>query len=1179
MVFMNKMLPSLLFRILILLVLASCNESGHKIDPAYPAFDKIVINGRIVSKDKIAEPKKIPAGKPMIYKAKKPVVVEDRIHEMKGGEPTKIFPKPPVVCAPGQGGFEIPISVKSGGMKFFSGPPEVSLTQYPSSKEFNPHGFAIFGTIQGLKSNQVRSLLQDRDGNLWFSNEEGVTRYDGKYLTHFGLTNGVYKNNIILCMLQDRSGCLWFGTFGGGALRFDGKSLTQYTVQEGLSNNIVNCILQDKDDNFWMATSGGGVSKFDGKNFTHYTEKQGLIGNEVRTLYQDHIGNIWMGTFGKGVSLFNGKEFRNFSSTEGFPATHLATIFQDRDNNIWFGTFKQGIIKYDGTNFFHYHDVEGISKATVLSIIQDEKGVLWLGTSGDGLFIYDGSTFTNYTSKDGLSSDFIRSSLIGSHGNLWFGTRDGGLIRYNKKLFTHYTSNEGLSGNKVLSVLQDKGGNLWFGCYGSGITRFDGKEFFAYSLKETLLNDFVYSLLEDEKGNIWMGSDGGGLTCFDGTTFIQYTQKEGLCNNSVRCIIQDHHKQIWVGTYGGGISKFDGKNFVNYTTNEGLSSNKILTIREDREGILWIGTDGGGVTRFDGTNFTHFTSKEGLENFAVSSILQDSRGDHWIGSLGGGLARLRGNELTMFSKKNGLSSNSISSLLEDRKGNIWAGSATGPIVINIKNSGNSSEIREQFDFNNFTYEDGFLGIGCNLNAILEDNSGTIWIGATNRLSALDPSEVSPDAVIPIVRITDIQLFNETIPWLKLNAKKDTSFVLGNGMKVENFKFDSVSKWYYLPENLRLAYNNNFLTFSFIGISKSHTQKIRYQYLLEGLDLNWSALSNHTEISYGNLKPGNYSFRVKAVNSQGIWSEEGQYSFSIAYPWWSTKWFYALLFLVSAAILFGYIKLRELKHDLQKQQLNKIIEEQTHELMEKNIELEEKNHELQVTNSEKDRMFSIIAHDVRGPLSSFHSLIEAIAENANSFSSDEIKEMMQKMEISSSNLFELVENLLEWARIQRGLIPLHPEIKILNVLVNNALVSSIQAAHLKSVTIECKIPEGLEVMADIYAIESVLRNLISNAVKFTPKGGSITIEAKKADNGSVKICITDTGIGMDKKMTEDLFRIDVNNNRLGTEGEKSIGLGLLICKDFIEKQGGKIWVESTPGQGSTFCFTLKAGNRK
>lgn len=1173
---MNKMLQSHLHLLILLLFLVSCYKSGNKNDPAHPAIDNIIINGQIISRENTAEPKIIPAGKPLIVKAGKPVVVLDRIHERKGSVPIKIVPGPPRIGVPGQDGFSLPKTFNAGGLIFLSGSPEIVLTQYPSSKEYNPHGFATFGTIQGLKSNQVRTLLQDKEGNLWFSNEEGVTRYDGKYLTHYSLTNGKYKNNIILCMLQDRSGCLWFGTFGGGAIRFDGKSLIQYTVSEGLSNNIVNCIIQDKDGNFWMGTSGGGISKFDGKTFTHYTEKEGLAGNEIRTICQDHSGNIWVGTFGKGISVFNGKDFRNYAKEEGFPATHLATIFQDKDNCIWFGTYKQGVIKYDGTSFYHYQDIEGISKSTVISIMQDEKGVMWFGTSGDGLFIFDGKTFNNYTTRDGLSSDFIRSSLIGNHGSLWFGTRDGGLIRYNKNLFTHYTNNEGLGGSKVLTVIQDKESNLWFGCYGTGITKFDGKEFSGYSLKETMINDFVYSMLEDEKGNIWIGTDGGGLTCFDGINFVQYTQKEGLCSNSVRCIIKDRNKQIWVGTYGGGVSKFDGRTFVNYTTKEGLSSDKILSMREDKDGTLWFGTDGGGITKLEGKTFTHYTSREGLENFAVSSILQDAKGDHWFGFLGGGIARLKGNELTIFTKKNGLSSNSITSLLEDSKGNIWAGSAVGPNIISREHNISNQDTKEQFDFNNFTYEDGFLGIGCNLGAIFEDKSGIIWIGATNRLSALDPSEVASDTMAPIVRITDIQLFNETIPWLKLNEKKDSSILLGNGMKVENYSFESVSKWYYLPENLKLAYNNNFLTFSFIGISKSYNQKIRYQYRLEGLDLNWSALSNRTEISYGNLKPGNYTFRVQALNSKGIWSNEGCYAFSIASPWWSTKWFYSLLALIIISLIFGIIKLRELEHNMQKKQLQKIIEEQTHALKEKNIELEEKNSELQITNSEKDRMFSIIAHDVRGPLSSFHSLTEAIAENAESFSPSEIKEIMQKMEVSSSNLFELVENLLEWARIQRGLVLLNPKLYKLNELVDSALSTVIQPANLKSVKILTNIKDGLNVKSDRYAVESILRNLISNAVKFTPRGGSITIEAIQSDMEYVQICITDTGIGMDKNMMDDLFRIDVNNNRQGTDGEKSIGLGLLICKDFVEMQGGKIWVESTPGKGSTFCFTVRAG---
>jgi ligand-binding sensor domain-containing protein len=1167
-----------LILIMMLILFVACSREQKQNDNIRLISESKKIVGDVVPENQINKPIVIPAGNAKIVRAQKPVIVQLRSLNKASALPKEFKAGPPQVCTPGQNGFSNPVRIPSAGETFLSGTPEVVVAQFPGSKDYNPHGFYSFGTIQGLKSNQMRSMLQDRNGNLWFNNEDGVTRYDGKYLSHFVISNGANKNAIILCMLEDKSGTLWFGTFGGGVLRFDGERFTQFTEKDGLSNNIVNSIIQDQSGNYWIATSGGGVSKFDGSGFTHYTTKEGLASNQIRSIFQDQSGKIWFGTFGKGVSVFDGTSFLNFSEKEGFPATHLASIIQDKAGNIWFGTYNQGIIRYDGHFFCQYTEKQGLSNNTILCMLQDADGIFWLGTSGSGISSFDGKTFTNYSEEDGLTNNFIRCSLIGRQGNLWFGTRDGGLVRFNKDLFTHYTQNEGLGGNKVLAIKQDKNENFWFGSFGGGITRFNGKEFATYSLKETVLNDYVYAILEGENGTIWFGSDGGGITNFDGKNFVQFTQNEGLCHNAVRCMLKDHHNHIWIGTYGNGISRFDGKNFVNYSEKEGLSSNKVMCMLEDKNDNMWFGTDDGGVTKFDGKNFTHISVKEGLNSNAIASILEDDKGNLWFGSSGGGVTRYDGTSLTVFNKTEGLSNNYITSLLQDKKGNIWMGSRFGPNILSAAHIHNNNEKSPPL-FKNFSYDDGFLGIGCNLGALYEDRNGIIWIGSTNRLSAINPKADIPDTVPPNIRLTNIQLFGENIPWLKISANKDTSFVLGNGVTVENFKFTAISKWYFLPENLNLAHNHNFLTFSFIGISQKQTQKIRYQYQLEGLDNQWSAITDLTEISYGNLKPGHYLFKVKAINSLGIRSDEARYSFSIQYPWWETWWFYSILVLISLLVIFIFIKWREREHEIQKKQLNNKIEEQTYELKEKNFELEGKNTDLQIANSEKDKFFSIIAHDVRGPLSSFLLFTEVMAENLHSYSMEELQVMAESMKKSAETLFELLENLLEWARMQRGLIQYNPERLIIIDVLNNTIDAIIQPAKNKSITLVIDISADMTVLADKNMLASILRNLISNAIKFTPKGGKVTLTAQPIENGLVEIRVMDTGIGIDAPMLKELFKMDAYCNRVGTDGESSAGLGLLLCKDFIEKQGGRIWVESEVGNGSSFYFTLKSGSRR
>jgi serine phosphatase RsbU (regulator of sigma subunit) len=231
-------------------------------------------------------------------------------------------------------------------------------------------------------------------------------------------------------------------------------------------------------------------------------------------------------------------------------------------------------------------------------------------------------------------------------------------------------------------------------------------------------------------------------------------------------------------------------------------------------------------------------------------------------------------------------------------------------------------------FKKYNYDDGFYGIGCNGRSILKDKNGTIWIGANDRLTAFHPSGVEPDTIPPNMQLTSISLFNENIAWVNLAHKKDTSFVLGNGVSVGDFEFDGISKWYGLPDNLSLAYNNNYLTFNFIGITMMQPKKVKYQYKLEGIDENWSALTERTEAPYGNLPHGNYTFKVKAMNSEGYWSKEFHYNFTIRPPWWKTWWAYSIYALTAMGSFVFYIRWRERALKARQKELEIKVDEAT-----------------------------------------------------------------------------------------------------------------------------------------------------------------------------------------------------------------------------------------------------------
>jgi signal transduction histidine kinase len=333
--------------------------------------------------------------------------------------------------------------------------------------------------------------------------------------------------------------------------------------------------------------------------------------------------------------------------------------------------------------------------------------------------------------------------------------------------------------------------------------------------------------------------------------------------------------------------------------------------------------------------------------------------------------------------------------------------------------------------------------------------------------------------------------------------------------------------------------------------------------------------------------------VRAIDRDGISSDEVSYPFIIRPPWYKTIAFRILLVTAIIVLILSYIQYRLRKLQRDKEILQQKVDEQTseitrnnliltrqkNEILEKNIAIEKTNEELLKINSEKDKFFSIIAHDLRGPFSGLMMLTEEMTAQINELDKEEIKEMLKAMQTSSTNLFRLLENLLNWARMKRGKIPFEPDNYSLNQVVNESLSLMMDQALAKKIEIELRIPSDIFVFADKNMLQTIIRNLVSNAIKFTHTSGRVFLSADRYETGLIVISVKDTGIGMSSDLASRIFRIDEKINRSGTEGEISTGLGLLLCKEFVEKHGGAIWVDSVEGKGSEFRFSIQEGRTK
>jgi ligand-binding sensor domain-containing protein/signal transduction histidine kinase len=885
----------------------SCDQQ-HNPTSTFVGPNVINTKGSVISTDTMPSPEVLPLGTQKEVPVGKPAVIPMK-ERTKPASVTVVTAGVPTVAVPGRDSFLLPKVVAATPKVVPAGLPQVVPAQPAYTKDYNPYNFTVFGLLQGLVESQIHTIYQDRAGNIWFGTFNGISKYNGKTFENFTGQQGML-DNFTECIIQDKAGNMWFG-FRGGVSKYDGHTFTNYTVNEGLSNNYITKILEDSQGNMWFTTRERGVSKLDKtkKTFTHFTEKEGLA-NSVLSVMEDRKGTIWFGTQNRGLVKYDGKSLTRYTQKEGLFDNTILGLLEDKAGAVWLATWS-GVTKFDG---HHFHHITSLAYGWASGIVEDKSGDIWFSLLPGGVCRLDktGQFITKFTTDEGLADNEVITLLEDKIGNIWFGTNKGA-VKYSR-MFRTLTQPDGLVSNNVRCVLEDHQRNLWVGTEtGGGVSYLDfAKNTISnFTPKEGLSDGNVISVLEDKAGNVWFGSLYGALVRLSagGKTFTHFTDS-GLF---ITCIFLDKAGTIWYSSRDkGGVFRLDlnTNTRTHYTVRQGLAHDQVIRIFQDKAGNMWFGTFGG-VSRLDkdGKTFTNYTEKEGLNLGIVESIIEDQRGDFWFSTLGDGISRLDVQKHTYmnFTEREGLSNNTVFGMLEDRAGNLWISSRMGLNKL-------SKATLEALDtdltslpavlFKKYTPENGYSGFGEGRYYLMEDQKGLIWIPMMDRLTVFDPKEDRTEADAPMVQLTHVNLFNEPIVW-----KKDSSFVLKNGIRVGDFDFDRLSQNYNIPEGLSLPYNNNFITFDFVGINTHTPKAVRYQYRLEGLDAGWSALTSRSEAAYGSLPSGNYTFKLKAMNGEGRWSNELRYDFRIRPPWWKTWWCYLLYLLLIGGVVYAFIQYR------------------------------------------------------------------------------------------------------------------------------------------------------------------------------------------------------------------------------------------------------------------------------
>lgn len=835
--------------------------------------------------------------------------------------------------------------------------------------------FRSIGLDQGLSQGTIHCIIQDEKGFVWIGTEDGLNRYDGysfKVFRHQHNGKPGLSNSSIMSLLQDSEGIIWVGTeLGLNKLNPKTNKIKTFIAKKDnkktLSGNIITAIYEDSKNRLWIGTKRNGLNLYNKTKqafikFNYSPARDSCIScNSITSIIEDDLGNLWIGTE-NGLNLYNEQDstFKQFKRQPNDPKSlshnKISDLFKGNNGKLWIATYGGGLNCFDyNTKKFNAYKAKPGKKGSLPDnyinvVIQDSQGTLWIGTENAGLCKKAPSRDVfqcyqhNNSIQNSLNGNRVTALMEDQTGVLWIGTYSINTLNLTRQNFHSVkpapNDPQSLTYGLVRSFFKEEN-NLWIGTDGDGINRFDSLGNLRYHYRDnglngTLKGNIVYTIKKGQHGDIYIGTDEGLNKYIRKTnSFIHYRHIPGdpnsLSGNTVRCIFPSSKNILWLGTLSG-LNKFDIKNrkFTSYTHEPGdsnsLSNNKVFFIVGGDSNNLWINTHGGGLNKFDTVRetFTHYQfvpNKKGLCDNYLISLYKDTRGDIWIGTQEGGLNRFDPITLdfSCITIENGLPNNCIYSIMEDDKNNLWLSHNRGITKYSIDDN----------EFRNYTTEDGLQSNEFYGNAHFKDKDGRMYFGGVNGYNAFYPDSIHDNPFPPEVVITSFRIFNQEV----------------NPGRVFHGK-NILEKTIPYTNEITISHKEEVISFEFAALHFASPEKNEFAYKLEGFDKNWNYSGNRRHASYTNLPHGEYTFKVKASNSDGVWNEKGaSIELTVLPPFWKTWPFRIAVIILIALLMLIYNRLRLRMVKKQKQKLEKLVQERTSELQKVNVQLEENQAEL------------------------------------------------------------------------------------------------------------------------------------------------------------------------------------------------------------------------------------------
>ena len=1022
----------------------------------------------------------------------------------------------------------------------------------------------------GLSNNSVNTICKDRDGFMWFGTTTGLNRYDGytfKIYQHAENDPGSLPDNYITDIVEMPDGRFWVNT-GRGYVLFDKEQDCFITDVTGFMKNLESGgvpeqVFVDREGNTCLSVAGEGCYRYKegGKRLFFSYVEHSLPEHGVTQIAECSDGLLLIYNTGLLVCLDRATLAIKWKSDEikkYIPAgkTIEFSLFVDRDNCIWAYSL-MGIWAYDcGTKSWRT-DLTAIwsSRPDVIihAVAQDIEGRIWVGKDYDGIDVLEKETgkVTSLVAHDdngrSLPHNTIYDLYADRDGVMWVGTYKKGVSYYSESIFKFNMYEWG----DITCIEQADENRLWLGTNDHGIllwNRSTGKAEPFWRDAEGQLPNPVVSMLKSKDGKLWVGTFNGGLYCMDGSRVRSYKEGVGntLASNNVWALVEDDKGRIWIASLGGGLQCLEpvSGTFETYTSsNSALLENNVTSLCWVDNNTLFFGTANQGVGMMDmrTREIKKIQGQSGnvkLSNDAVNHVYKDSRGLVWIATREG---------LNVYDTRRHMfldlfpvveaKGNFIAAITEDQERNMWVSTSRKVIRVTVASDGKGSYL---FDSRAYNSEDGLQNCDFNQRSIKTLHNGIIAIGGLYGVNIFAPDHIRYNKMLPNVMFTGLSLFDEAV-------KVGQSY--GGRVLIEKELND--------VENVEFDYKQNIFSVSFASDNYNLPEKTQYMYKLEGFNNDWLTLPVGVHnVTFTNLAPGKYVLRVKAINSDGyVGIKEATLGIVVNPPFWMSWWAY-LLYAVGLVIVLFLARYRMLKREREKFHLQQIENEVA------------KNEEI---NNMKFRFFTNVSHELRTPLTLIISPLEGMLKETT----DELQSTrLQLMYRNAQRLLHLVNQLLDFRKGEMSTHQLSLSEGDIISYVHSVCNSFLLMADKKH--IQFSFFSGIDTFSmafDADKVGKIVMNLLSNAFKFTPEGGRVTvmIEHVAGTPDILEIKIADTGIGISDVDKEHIFERFYQAGHKGVEETTGNGIGLSLVRDFVTLHEGEVKVFDNIGMGSVFVI--------